>query len=71
MSAILSTFKLNYNEIGVFIDAQQIDASLTILPISEFFGDDQGIWRDHFGMALQQGLQMSLFLHLLICKRRS
>ena len=58
MAAVVGALELDDHQVGLVVDAQQVDAPPRVFPLAELLGDDEGVRGDHVNAVAQQALQV-------------
>ena len=68
MPAGLVTLELNHDEVGVAVDAQQVDAAAGLVPVGELLGDHQHAGGDDLDLVAEQPLQLAALADAVVAE---
>jgi hypothetical protein len=67
---VFRTLQLDDDEVGVSVDAEEIDASFRVLPVTELLADDHDVGRDNVHTLAQEPLPIAAFAQTVIREGR-
>ena len=62
MPTVIGSLELNDDQVGFFIDAQEVNPAFTVLPMPKLLSNNQDVRRDNVDLIAEQALEVCTFL---------